>query len=365
MKSILSGVTLNKYLSPQTFVAKFLGLITCMSSGMIVGRAGPFVRILTPHQVPPTRPLRILDASLTQLPDFLFKPPDIASIVANQVAKMRMFTRIEKNASLKNHMLAAACGIGMSGSHGAAFGGVLFSIEVTSTYYPIRNYWYSFIGAFVAAITFRIGWNSFVGRSIFKPFLPTKFHVEADPSAFDWLTFIMLGVLCGCLSLLYVNVNEAIVKFRRTYDSKYKILGPFPYAVLVGFCSALLTFPGFFGTFVSNGNVATIMDLIQDRPLNGYGFLNADWAVYSKYYSLTVIVLVRFILQTIVVSVPAPIGVFSPLMALGACFGRLIGEVLRDIFPMGTIPPAAYAIAGAAATVGGVTHVRHMVSSAN
>jgi chloride channel 2 len=101
--------------------------------GLIVGRGGPFVHI--------------------------------ASILANQLAKLRLFSKIEKNASLKNHMLGVACGIGMAGSHGATVGGVLFSIEVTSTYFSLRNYWYSFVSAFVAGVTYRVGWNSFMGRS--------------------------------------------------------------------------------------------------------------------------------------------------------------------------------------------------------
>jgi hypothetical protein len=57
--------------------------------------------------------------------------------------------------------------------------------------------------------------------------------------------------------------------------------------------TAIVTFPGFFGTFLSIGNVATITDLIQDRPLNGYGFLSGDWGQYSKYFSLGILVCVR------------------------------------------------------------------------
>lgn len=32
---------------------------------------------------------------------------------------------------------------------GAPIGGVLFSIEVTSTYYELRNYWFSNFGAII------------------------------------------------------------------------------------------------------------------------------------------------------------------------------------------------------------------------
>jgi hypothetical protein len=41
----------------------------------------------------------------------------------------------------------------------------------------------------------------------------------------DWFMFVLIGILCGVLSVMYVGVNEAIIRFRRTYAAKYKILG--------------------------------------------------------------------------------------------------------------------------------------------
>jgi len=83
MKSILSGVTLNKYLSAETLFAKLLGLVTTQSSGtipsyywlnamissscvagLVAGRAGPFVHI--------------------------------ASIIANLLTKLKMFSKIDQ-----------------------------------------------------------------------------------------------------------------------------------------------------------------------------------------------------------------------------------------------------------------------------
>ncbi len=64
-------------------------------------------------------------------------------------------------------MLGAACATGVASHFGSPVGGVLFSIEVTSTYYPVRNYWYSFIGTVTGATLFRYLWNlSFRARMI-------------------------------------------------------------------------------------------------------------------------------------------------------------------------------------------------------
>jgi len=42
---------------------------------------------------------------------------------------------------------------------GAPVGGVLFSIEVTSTYYPLRNYWLAYLSSISGAVLFRYLWN--------------------------------------------------------------------------------------------------------------------------------------------------------------------------------------------------------------
>lgn len=53
-------------------------------------------------------------------------------------------------------MLAAACAVGVASDFGAPIGGLLFSIEVTSTYFAVRNYWRGFFASVVAAFVFRI-----------------------------------------------------------------------------------------------------------------------------------------------------------------------------------------------------------------
>ncbi len=98
-------------------------------------------------------------------------------------------------------MLAAAVAVGVGSNFGAPIGGVLFSIEVCSTYYPgtnrnqtqgiiahilsivcmywianyssviisfcsflVRNYWYGYVGALSGAVLFRYIFNLSRGR---------------------------------------------------------------------------------------------------------------------------------------------------------------------------------------------------------
>lgn len=63
-------------------------------------------------------------------------------------------------------------------------------------------------------------------------------------------------------------------------------------------------------------------------------------------------------------TIPVPSGIFIPVFKIGAAFGRLVGEMVHMWFPMGVryggilspIIPGGYAVVGAAAFSGAVTH---------
>lgn len=65
-------------------------------------------------------------------------------------------------------------------------------------------------------------------------------------------------------------------------------------------------------------------------------------------------------------TIPTPSGIFIPVLKMGAAYGRLIGEIMHATFPEGvkytefghpvTIIPGSYAVVGAAAFSGAVTH---------
>lgn len=52
---------------------------------------------------------------------------------------LKFFRKLKRAEYERNSLLAAACASGIATAFGAPFGGVLFSIEVTSTYYPVKN----------------------------------------------------------------------------------------------------------------------------------------------------------------------------------------------------------------------------------
>merc|ERR1719239_539035 len=166
MKVILRGVVLKEYLTFKTLVAKVIGLTATLGSGMPLGKEGPFVHI--------------------------------ASIVAALLTKLvTSFQGIYANESRKSEMLAAACAVGVACCFGAPIGGVLFSIEVTSVYFAVRNYWRGFFAAVIGAIVFRLLSIWFEDEETIVAVFRTGFTMEFPYAPEELLVFIMIGVVCG------------------------------------------------------------------------------------------------------------------------------------------------------------------------
>ena len=66
-------------------------------------------------------------------------------------------------------MLSAAAAIGVVATFGTPIGGVLFSVEVTATYYMVSNLWRCFVGAISCIVCFQ----RFVDLEIISQVPPT------------------------------------------------------------------------------------------------------------------------------------------------------------------------------------------------
>ncbi|KAK7084274.1 Chloride channel protein 2 [Halocaridina rubra] len=125
MKTVLRGVVLKEYLTWKTLVAKMVSLAAVLGSGLPLGKEGPVMHM--------------------------------ASIVATMLTKLLRYIKgtIENDAR-STDLLAAACTMGVAVSYAAPIGGVLFSIEVTTVYFAVRNYWRGFFAAVVGAMFYRL-----------------------------------------------------------------------------------------------------------------------------------------------------------------------------------------------------------------
>ncbi|KHJ77087.1 hypothetical protein OESDEN_23293, partial [Oesophagostomum dentatum] len=88
---------------------------------------------------------------------------------------------------------------------------VLFSIEVTSAYFAVRNYWRGFIAALTAATTFRV--VRLVVRSSEVTVLAYGQTNFPDESFFpeEIPVFAIVGLLCGLAGAMFVKCHRSLV----------------------------------------------------------------------------------------------------------------------------------------------------------
>ena len=143
-----------------------------------------------------------------------------------------MITSLQNEAH-NNELLAAACAVGVSSNFGAPIGGlhphtltpshphtltpshthtltpshthtltpshtppptgVLFSIEVTSTYFAVRNYWRGFFGAVCGAFLFRLAAVWFKNEETITALFKTSFRPDFPFDLQELSAFAVIG----------------------------------------------------------------------------------------------------------------------------------------------------------------------------
>ncbi|NWI53040.1 CLCN2 protein, partial [Calyptomena viridis] len=347
MKTILRGVVLKEYLTLKTFVAKVIGLTCALGSGMPLGKEGPFVHI--------------------------------ASMCAALLSRfLSLFGGFYENEARNIEMLAAACAVGVGCCFAAPIGGVLFSIEVTSTFFAVRNYWRGFFAATFSAFIFRVlaVWNK--DEETITALFKTRFRLDFPFDLQELPAFAVIGIASGFGGALFVYLNRKIVQFMRRQKTinrflmKKRLLFP----ALVTLIISTLTFPPGFGQFMAGQltQKETLVTLFDNQTwakqglsdeFEYLGILEAWRHPRSNVFvTLVVFILMKFWMSALATTIPVPCGAFMPVFVIGAAFGRLVGESMAAWFPDGIhtdsntyrIVPGGYAVVGAAALSGAVTH---------
>ncbi|KAH0945110.1 hypothetical protein HN011_010915 [Eciton burchellii] len=345
MKTILRGVALKEYLTFRTLIAKVIGLTATLGSGLPLGKEGPFVHI--------------------------------ASIVATLLSKLvTSFQGIYENESRNCEMLAAACAVGVASCFAAPIGGVLFSIEVTTVYFAVRNYWRGFFAAVCGATMFRLLAIWFQREETITAMFATNFTMDFPFDPQELFVFALIGVGSGLLGAFYVWLHRQYVIFMRKNKSMNSFLqkNRFLYPGIVSLLVSSMSFPLGLGQFMA-GDLNThdqvyglFTNFTWTKENLGVEEMNIvkHWSTpYTDVFSgLLSFVLVTFIFSIISSTVPVPSGIFIPVFKIGAALGRAVGEAMALWFPTGVryggiitpIIPGGYATVGAAAFSGAVTH---------
>uniref|UniRef100_A0AAY4BJT9 Chloride channel protein n=1 Tax=Denticeps clupeoides TaxID=299321 RepID=A0AAY4BJT9_9TELE len=302
IKTILSGFIIRGYLGKWTLMIKTITLVLAVASGLSLGKEGPLVHV--------------------------------ACCCGNIFSYL--FPKYSKNEAKKREVLSAASAAGVSVAFGAPIGGVLFSLEEVSYYFPLKTLWRSFFAALVAA---------FVLRSI-NPFGNSR----------------LLSTRFGkypVLEVITVAAITAIVAFPNPYTRQntselikelFTDCGPLESSQLCQYRSQM------------NGTRA-YSDVSSQPSTPG---------VYSAMWQLCLALIFKIVMTIFTFGLKVPSGLFIPSMAIGAIAGRIVGIAVEQLayyhhdwflfkewceVGADCITPGLYAMVGAAACLGGVTRM--------
>ncbi|XP_019901004.1 chloride channel protein 2a isoform X3 [Esox lucius] len=364
MKTILRGVVLKEYLTFKTFVAKVIGLTCALGSGMPLGKEGPFVHVASLCAALLSKFMAALFGGIYMLKEEPFEG--------------------NKNELRNTEMLSAACAVGVGCCFAAPIGGVLFSIEVTSTFFAVRNYWRGFFAATFSAFIFRVlaVWNQ--DEETITALFKTRFRLDFPFDLQELPAFAILGIACGFGGALFVYLNRLIVECMRKQKTINKFLlrnSSLPvrrlvFPAMVTLIISTLTFPPGFGQFMAGQLTQheSLVALFDNRTWCRQGVAEEfDYISHSHawkhpqinvFITLILFIVMKFWMSAVATTMPVPCGAFMPVFLIGAAFGRLVGETMAAMFPDGIhadgsvypIVPGGYAVVGAAALSGAVTH---------
>uniref|UniRef100_A0A8C9AA86 Chloride channel protein 2 n=1 Tax=Prolemur simus TaxID=1328070 RepID=A0A8C9AA86_PROSS len=342
MKTILRGVVLKEYLTLKTFVAKVIGLTCALGSGMPLGKEGPFVHI--------------------------------ASMCAALLSKfLSLFGGIYENESRNTEMLAAACAVGVGCCFAAPIGGVLFSIEVTSTFFAVRNYWRGFFAATFSAFIFRVlaVWNR--DEETITALFKTRFRLDFPFDLQELPAFAVIGIASGFGGALFVYLNRKIVQVMRKQKTinRFLMRKRLLFPALVTLLISTLTFPPGFGQFMAGqlSQKETLVTLFDNRTWVRQGLVeeleppstSQAWSPprANVFLTLVIFILMKFWMSALATTIPVPCGAFMPVFVIGefsASMAAWFPDGIHTDSSTYRIVPGGYAVVGAAALAGAVTH---------
>ncbi|KAL7313557.1 hypothetical protein PS15m_007291 [Mucor circinelloides] len=331
VKVILGGFVIKGFLGIKTLIVKSVGMIFSTSAGLNCGKEGPFVHL---------------------------------ACSAGNIA-CRLFPKFNKNESKRREILSAAAAAGVAVAFGAPIGGVLFSLEEVSYYFPMKTMIRSYCCAMVAAIVLKITDPFGTGKIVlFQVSYDKEYHL------FEMVPLILCGAFAGFFGAFLTYFNIKFQHFRKSSSLK-----KYPVTEVLGIM-LLTALVSYWNPFSRMGLSEFAYNLFSEcTPTNNNGGLCARTVaeIPNLLYLLMTAMVIKMSLTVITFGCTVPGGIFLPSLIIGAITGRVIGLIMQyltltypnawpftacaqDFATRGEcVIPGVYAIVGAAAGLAGVT----------
>ena len=338
VKVILSGFVLHGYLGVKTLFAKTIGLILSVASGLSIGKEGPYVHI--------------------------------ATCIGNVAC--RMFPKYHLNDGKRREVLSASAAAGVAVAFGAPIGGVLFSLEEVSYYFPPKVLFRTFFCCIAAALSLK-AFNPYGTHKI------VMFEVRylTDWEFFELIVFVLLGVMGGTAGALFIKASRLWAKTFR----KIKVIKKYPIAevVLVALITAIVSFWNRYTRMPVAGLLFELASPCDVFTADGMGLCPTFDRIPQVIGYLGAAFIVKAALTVVTFGIKVPAGIYVPSMVIGGLLGRIVGHCVQYLtiaYPnsplFGSCPavsasdttnlescvvPGVYALVAAGATMCGVTRL--------
>ena len=228
----------------------------------------------------------------------------------------------------KRMFTAAGAGAAISAVFNTPLGGIFFALEIV-----LLNDFHTatFSALILASVTASVISRIFLGDN------PAFQFADANIGAYEnFYLFIILGILAGLLSLLFIRYSSAInILFKKHLKVKY------PQWVLMSVVGLMVGIAGYFYHEIFGIGYETINKLLNDQIV---------WQL------ALVLLVLKFILVPLILSSGGFGGVFAPSLFIGAAFGYLFAIVMQQFFGI-NVNITTYVLVGMGAMLGGVNSI--------
>jgi len=332
IKTILGGFSFGQVLATNTLCVKIVGLSLSVASGLSCGKEGPLVHI--------------------------------ACCWSSFICKF--LPRYSSNEAKQRELLSCACAAGVAVAFGAPLGGVLFSLEEASTLFPNRTMLRAFFASSVAAIT--LSWLNPTGSGKLTMF---EASYDTPPAGFEYVIFLLLGILGGCVGSVFIHYNVKVAKARGDGTTWRKYVHIILEVALIGCLTGVTSFPLYQTQVQSNVGIRAMFHSCEDTFLDRHSWMLdlcdpddptmplVSWEIVK---TLALAGFIRYVQMVFTFGTGAPAGLFIPSLYTGAAIGRITG-ILVTMFntKYGWFARVSrhgvYSMIGAASVLGGVCRV--------
>lgn len=333
VKVINSGFVLHGYLGLKTLVVKTIALIFSVASGLSLGKEGPYVHI--------------------------------ATCVGNIAC--RLFAKYNQNDGKRREVLSASAASGVAVAFGAPIGGVLFSLEEVSYYFPPKTLFRTFFCCIAAALSLKFLNPYGTGKIVLF-----QVRYQTDWEIFEIFLFIFLGILGGAVGALFIKASSLWARsFRRIPAIKrWPMLEVFLVALLTGLVS-------FWNRYTKLPVTELLFELASPCQRDSYestGLCPREEGILEIIQYLFVAFVIKSLLTVVTFGIKVPAGIYVPSMVVGGLMGRIVGHAVQywviknpTFFLFNSCPnvagmescvtPGVYAMVAAGATMCGVTRL--------